>query len=140
MYRKIVRNVGSFDRFSGKPKRFPAQRSDSSARPSASHTTNAGGTPARALFGAKPAYRSGGFSSARRPSFGGSARPSYGARPSFANRPRFAGGRGGFRGGRGGGRNTGSDIHFSKFINKAVITEEVVKICPGTFVQGFQYR
>ena len=137
MYRKIVRNVGSFDRFSGKPKRFPAQRSDSSARPSASHTTNAGGTPARALFGAKPAYRSGGFSSARRPSFGGSARPSYGARPSFANRPRFAGGRGGFRGGRGGGRNTGSDIHFSKFINKAVITEEVVKFVPEHLFKDF---
>ncbi len=119
MYRKQVRNVGPFSFRDAKPKRFPAQRSDRPARPSASHSTSE-----------KPAFKSGGFSSARGPSFGGAARPTFGGRPSFTNRPRNTFGRGGFRGGRGSGRNIGSDIHFSKFINKAVITEEVVKFIP----------
>ncbi|MBU6370873.1 MAG: DEAD/DEAH box helicase [Patescibacteria group bacterium] len=55
----------------------------------------------------------------------------------FARRAGSFGGRPRFRGARGGGRNTGSDIHYSKFINKAVITEEVAKFVPEHLFKDF---
>ncbi len=72
-------------------------------------------------------------SSFARPSFGGrnTGRPSFGgSRPSFG---------GGSRGGRGGSKaNMGQYIHPSKFVNKAIITEEVVHFVPEHQFADFQ--
>jgi len=145
MYRKQIRNVGPYERFSDrKSKGHSTYSSARSPRPATSgpvapstrqSTSDARGgySDSRASsYGARPAFRSGGFSPSRSSSFGG--------RPAFANRPRFAGGRGSFsRGGRGGGGrgNMGQNIHFSKFINKAVITEEVIKFVPEHLFKDF---
>jgi len=56
------------------------------------------------------------------------------------SRSRFGGSSGGARRGnfsRGRGQNTGSSIHFSKFINKAVITEETTKFVPEHLFTNF---
>ncbi len=60
----------------------------------------------------------------------------------FSQRPRFA--KRSFSNNRGFGKrsnsckNTGQNIHFSKFINKAVITEEVEKFIPEHLFNDFQ--
>ncbi len=86
----------------------------------------------RTIGGAPSAPRSGGYSASR--SSGGSARPSTGGRaPYGASSGRsFGGGSryGGGRGGRGGGSRFEKRIDVSKFINKAVITEEVEHFVP----------
>ncbi|MFH1455250.1 MAG: DEAD/DEAH box helicase [bacterium] len=123
----------------------PAYRDEHGAgRPHAGFS-NASSSP-------KPTYsnsQSGGQSSPRRPSFGGQSgprRPSFGGgsrfggggrRPSFGGGSRFGGGRGRGEFSNSRGRNTGSDIHFSKFINKAVITEEVTKFVPEHLFKDF---
>jgi superfamily II DNA/RNA helicase len=157
MMRIVKRKMPSFDRFDNKKSRRPAAgRSESRVSPAAHSPSTAMARPhadfshASQTPASRPAY-------APRPSFGGqgefrrpsssSSRPSYGGgsrfgggdrRPSFGGNSRFGGnrgGRGGFSGGR--GRNTGSDIHFSKFINKAVITEVVDQFVPEHLFKDF---
>src|ERR1700679_293383 len=87
------------------------------------------------------APRSGGFSSRpSAPRYGGSRFSSGSAagggsssRGGYASRGGYGGGRGGYgggRGGRGGGGPKGERIDVSRFINKAVITEEVDNFKP----------
>ena len=140
--RKVIRKVAPFDRFDNrKSKRFAAHKSDYRVGSKTSSDNSNTASKPRADFGhgsqsAKPTF-------ANKPSFSGSrfsrgnSRPSFGGKPSFSGRSRFGGrGRGGFSNSRG-RRNTGSDIHFSKFINKAVITEEVTKFVPEHLFKDF---
>ncbi len=116
---------------------FGSRPSFGSSRPSFSARPAFGSRPSaprseNSTSSTRPAFRS----SSSRPTFG--SRPSYGSRPTSAGRPSFGGSRPSFggrpsfsRGGRGGGRrNEGSNIHFSKFINKAVITETAEVFIP----------
>ncbi len=152
--RKIVRKVAPFDRFdSKKSRKFAAPRSESRTAPAAhtSHSSaaakpradfsHASASPRPASTSSRPVYAGrssfGGQSDSRRPSFGGGSRFGGGdRRPSFHGGSRFGGGRsrGGFSNAR---RNTGSDIHFSKFINKAAIIEEVAKFVPEHLFKDF---
>ena len=141
--RKVIRKVAPFDRFDNrKSKRFATNKSDYRVGPKTNSDNSHTASKPRADFGhasqsAKPAFAS-------KPSFGGSrfargnSRPSFGGKSSFSGRSRFSGsrGRGGFSNSRG-RRNTGSDIHFSKFINKAVITEVVQKFVPEHLFKDF---
>ena len=83
--------------------------------------------------GASSTHRPGGHVFRSKPRFG--AKPSFGGKPSFSRggRPGGHGGfRGGSRGGHGGGRGGrfGSFSDVSKFVNKAVITEETTHFKP----------
>jgi superfamily II DNA/RNA helicase len=130
MIRKQIRKVAPFRSANSTFKRKPMSSSSSqgnhtNTRSGSAHTSES--RPAFRSPSPRPAGTSRFSSGSRsfggaprsdaRPSFGG--RPSYGggSRPSFGGRPRFSQSRGGGRG------NTGSNIHFSKFINKAIITE-----------------
>ena len=106
--------------------RRPAFASRSSFGEQSSRSSSSASRPASA---GRPSF---GGSGSR---FGGSRRPVFSGRPSFGGGSRFGGGRGGFSNSR--GRNTGSDIHFSKFINKAVITEVVEKFIPDHLFKDF---
>jgi superfamily II DNA/RNA helicase len=102
------------------PSRAPFRSHSSSSPVSHSRTTTARSTfsAPRAPFrssGGRPASRTGGFS-ASQPSFRSSAPRSFGGRAPAR------------RSGNGGGR--GERIDFSRFINKAVITEEVERFIP----------
>lgn len=144
----------AFDRFDNKKSRRPAgPRSDSrvgtsahsshsraTARPNADFSNPSSSArpayPSRSSFGSQGGSRRPAF--AGRPSFGGGSRFGGGdRRPSFGGGSRFGGGRGrgGFSNSRRG--NAGSDIHFSKFINKAVITEEITKFVPDHLFKDF---
>ncbi|MFA5652062.1 MAG: DEAD/DEAH box helicase [Candidatus Paceibacterota bacterium] len=149
MMRIVKRKMPAFDRFDNKKSRRSAPRSESRAseRPqsSFSNSIRAESKPRadfshasqtqRSEHSERPAY--GGHSQGR-PSFGGNRFSRGNGRPSFGGGSRFGGNRGG-RGGNsfGRGRNTGSDIHFSKFINKAVITEEVAEFVPEHLFKDF---
>jgi superfamily II DNA/RNA helicase len=165
MMRIVKRKMPSFDRFDNKKSRKPAAHRSESRVAGAAHISHSSAVAKpRADFShvspsPRPAYSSNssfsGQSSPRRSSFGGQSgprrpvsagRPSFGGgsrfgggdrRPSFGGNSRFGGGRGrgGFSNSR--GRNTGSDIHFSKFINKAVIIEEVAKFVPEHLFKDF---
>jgi ATP-dependent RNA helicase RhlE len=80
-------------------------------------------------------------SSSSRPSHSG-ARPAHAGRSSsFSRGPARSGGRPPFRGNRGGGggkRNFGVHINPAKFINKAIITEEVEHFVPEHQFTDFQ--
>ena len=150
--RKVIRKVAPFDRFDNKKsKRFATHKSDYRVGSKTNFDNSNTASKPRADFvrvsqSAKPAFAS-------KSSFGGNrfargnSRPSFGGKASFSGRSRFGGsrGRGGFSnsparrsfGAGGRGRNTGSDIHFSKFINKAVITEEVSKFVPEHLFKDF---
>ncbi|MFA6340781.1 MAG: DEAD/DEAH box helicase [Candidatus Paceibacterota bacterium] len=115
MYRRQIRTVAPFRKYSDNrgPRRPGTERSEpsqSSERPHSSYTSTS-----------RPAFSN----QSRRPSFGGGSR--------------FGGGRSRFSGGqRGGGRgNMGQNIHYSKFINKAVITEEIAKFVPDHLFKDF---
>jgi superfamily II DNA/RNA helicase len=149
MIRKVIRKVAPYDRsFGGKSggsrskKSFGFSKNGGSTQGASSFTRQEGAkpfTPASPVrnrdnqsFGTdrKPAY-SGGYSSGPR-NFG-PKRQSFAARPS-----RFGGFvKRGNGGSRGRGQNTGVNIHFSKFINKAVITEEVTKYIPEHLFKDF---
>ncbi len=81
--------------------------------------------------GSTGGYR--GSSSRSGGSFGGSRGGSRSGGPSFGNRS-------GGRGGRGGGGPKGERIDFNRFINKAVITEEVVHFVPEHAFTDFQVQ
>ncbi len=84
------------------------------------------GGSAQGGFGGKPKFG--------RPSFGGRSRPSFGGAGSFGSRgaggPGGYSGHGGYARSRGGSRHMGERIDFAKFVNKAVITEEVEHFKP----------
>ncbi len=152
----------SFDRFDNKKSRkFSSTRSESRVSPT-THSPTVSNSHAeikpRADFSnpspsSRPAYSarpaSVGQSEFRRPAFSsqGSSRPSFGGsrfshgsgngRPSFGGNSRFGGNRGGGRFSNSRGRGAVSDIHFSKFINKAVITEVVEKFVPEHLFKDF---
>jgi len=130
--RTVIRNVGPYKRFDSKsPKKFGSHRSEQRAGSKPRSEFNSANTESKSQTsfggGFSHAKRNSGHSFSNRSSFGG--RPSYGGNR-FGNR-----GRGGFsRSHRG---NDGSNIHFSKFINKAVITEEVAKFVPDHLFKDF---
>lgn len=141
--RKIVRKVAPFSRFDSKKPRSFATKSNSGAGTRTPSTSSHAASKPRAEFssgtstrGAHPANSTFNRSaSSSRPSFGGSSRFGGDRRPSYgSSRPSFGGSRfgGGSRGGnRGGGRGRQeSNVHFSKYINKAVITEVVDVFVP----------
>ncbi len=126
--RKIVRKVAPFSRFDSKPRKFATKSNGGASAKTHSSSTHAASKP-RAEFsngsstrGAHPAN-----STFARSSFGGSSRFGGSRRPSFGG-SRFGGNRGGNRGG-GRGRQE-SNVHFSKYINKAVITETAEVFVP----------
>ncbi len=149
--RKIVRKVAPFDRFNNKKSERLNSRSDGSKRfatqnnnrvSSNSNSSNTAMSKTHTGFSNANSGPKKSFSkpvNTGRPSFSGGNRFHRGnGKPSFRGGSRFGGNRGQrFGGNRGSRRNTGSDIHFSKFINKAVITEETVKFIPEHLFKDF---
>lgn len=117
-----MENSNSHSSHSGRSQNRSSYRS-SSARPGgSSRPSRYGGTSsAPSRFGRS----SGGSSSGGRSRFGGGG--GYGGGRPGGSRSRFSGGRGGSRGGN---RFGGSHIDVSKYVNKAVITEEVEHFKP----------
>ncbi len=149
--RKVIRKVAPFDRFdSKKPRKFATHKSDSGVSSTAYSNSRAEIKP-RADFSNRNSDTK--VSVSRNSSFSNqdsSRRPAYAGRPSFGGskftsrsgngRPAFGGNH--FGGGRGGNSfsrrgKVESTIHFSKFINKAVITEVVEKFVPEHLFKDF---
>lgn len=103
-----------------------APRAEGASRSGSAYAPRTEGSAPRRDYGSSGSSRDAGRSFAR-PSFGGS---SSGRRPtsSFGSRPSFGGGRSG--GGRSSNRGRDEKIDPSKFINKAVITEEIEHFVP----------
>ncbi|MES2470829.1 MAG: DEAD/DEAH box helicase [Patescibacteria group bacterium] len=134
---------GGPSRFGGShsgPSRFggssSSSRFGSSSRPS-SPSRFGGTSSAPSRFGSRSGAPSRFGSSSSAPSrFGGSRGSSAGSSSRFGGGSRFGGNRGGNRGG--GNRGKTDNIHFSKFINKAVVTEVVENYIPEHKFADFQ--
>ncbi len=117
MYRIQFRKVAPFDRnFGGKPKRRNSKKTESnSSKDGFQKETN------NNSFGIER-------------TFNRSNKPNSFSRgkSKFSNRRPTS-----FRGGFKGCKNVGQNIHFSRYINKAVITEEVEKFVPEHFFNDF---
>jgi len=136
----------AFDRFDNKKSRkFSSHNSDNRASVKTHSDSNKSEAKSHVNFSnvssttrptsaGQPVYSNSSFSrgqSSSRKQFLGARRSTFSGGSRFGGR-----GRGGFSNSRG-RRNAGSDIHFSKFINKAVITEEISKFVPEHLFKDF---
>lgn len=121
--RKVVRKVAPFDRFDNrKPNRHGNQdRSKKFATKNNNRFSSKTNSPKVAVEKSHADFSNANFSQKK----------------TFKRNFRFSRNRGGRNRFSNNRKNAGSDIHFSKFINKAVITEEVAKFVPEHLFKDF---
>jgi superfamily II DNA/RNA helicase len=126
MYRTQFRKVAPFSSsFGGKSKRstgrkdFSSPKGESFSSDQKSNTR----TASTSSFVRQPFFNRGD----KKPFSGNSGRPSFGGSRGFSSNRRPSG-----------NRNTGQNIHFSKFINKAVADEVVEKFTPENLFKDFK--